>query len=88
MHRTPVPEAASIAELRARMHTLTLPSGVPALARAGVSTGSGDAWFAGWTSHYTAAVRVTSTLTATATDTASGVRELFTAVLDPLQYPS
>ena len=92
MHRTPVLEAASIAELRARMHTLTMPSGVPALTRAGVSTGTGDAWFAGWTSHYTAAVRVTSTLaataTATATDAASVARELFTAVLDPLQYPS
>ncbi len=90
MHRTPVPEAASIAELHARMRTLTLPSGVLALTRAGVSTGTGDAWFAGWTSHYTAAVRVTSmqAATDTATDTASVASELFTAVLDPLQYPS
>lgn len=90
MHRTPVPEASSIAELRARMRTLTLPSGVLALTRAGVSTGTGDAWFAGWTSHYTAAVRVTSmqAATDTATDTASVASELFTAVLDPLQYPS
>ena len=92
MHRTPVPEAASIAELRAGMHTLTLPSGVPALTRAGVSTGTGDTWFAGWTTHYTAAVRVTSTLAPTGTDpaqidTASLASELFTAVLDSLHYP-
>lgn len=102
MHRTPVPEAASVVELRARMRALTLPSGVPALARAGVSAGTGDTWFAGWTTHYTAAVRVALTLTPTEIDpaevdtaeagpdetgTASLARELFTAVLDPLQYP-
>lgn len=92
LHRTPVPEAPSIAELRAGMHTLTLPSGVPALTRAGASTGTGDTWFAGWTTHYTAVVRVTSTLTPTAMDPtqidpASVASELFTTVLNPLQYP-
>lgn len=87
MHRTPIPDAASTAELRAGIVTLTLPSGVSALTRAGVSAGTGDAWFAGWTTHYTAAVRTTSTLTTEEIDVAALTSELFAAVLDPLQYP-
>ena len=80
MQRAPAPEAALIAELRDGMGELTLPSGVSALGRAGASADTGDAWFAGWTTHYTAAVRMTS-----AAPTAPS--ELFAAVLDPLQFP-
>lgn len=86
MHRTAVPAAASIAGLRDGMRTLTLPSGVSALTRTGFSTGTADAWLAGWTDHYTAAVRVTLTPTAQEADAAAMTSELFTAVLDPLQY--
>ncbi len=87
MQRTPVPAAASISELQAGMDALTLPSGVPALGRAGVSAGTGDAWFAGWTTHYTAAVRLTSRLPTAEIDLAPATGELFAAVLDPLQHP-
>ncbi|WP_419854938.1 transglycosylase domain-containing protein [Candidatus Poriferisodalis sp.] len=87
MHHAQVPAATSITELRAGMNSLTLPSGVPAIGRAGISTATGDAWFAGWTTHYTAAVRITSTPAAPAIDVATATGELFAAVLDPLQYP-
>lgn len=87
MERTLVPAATSITELRAGVDSLTLPSGVPALGRAGVSTGTGDAWFAGWTTHYTAAVRITSRLPTAGIDFALATGELFAAVLDPLQHP-
>lgn len=87
MHRTPIPAAVSITELRTGMDTLTLPSGVSALGRAGVSAATGDAWFAGWTTHYTAAVRITSRPPAAEIDLAAATGELFAAVLDPLQYP-
>jgi hypothetical protein len=87
MQRTPVPAAASISELRASMHTLTLPSGVDALGRAGVSAATGDAWFAGWTTHFTAAVRISSTLTTAGVDSAPVTAELFAAVLNPVQHP-
>ena len=87
MQRTPVPAATSITELRAGMDSLTLPSGVPALGRAGVSAGTGDAWFAGWTTHYTAAVRITARPPTAEIDLAPAAGELFAAVLDPLQHP-
>lgn len=87
MEHTMVPAATSIAELRAGMDSLTLPSGAPALGRAGVSTGTGDAWFAGWTTHYTAAVRITSRPPTAGIDLAPATGELFAAVLDPLQHP-
>ena len=96
MHPVEVSEAPSIAELRAGMGALTLPSGASARGRAGISASTGDAWFAGWTTHYTAAVRMTATTTApeTAAEAApwtgagSAPSELFSAVLDPLQFPS
>ncbi|MDE0677704.1 MAG: transglycosylase domain-containing protein [Acidimicrobiaceae bacterium] len=87
MERTLVPAATSITELRAGMDSLTLPSGVPALGRAGVSTGTGDAWFAGWTTHYIAAVRIASKPPTAEIDLATATGELFAAVLDPLQHP-
>lgn len=87
MEHTMVPAATSIAELRAGMDSLTLPSGAPALGRAGVSTGTGDAWFAGWTTHYTAAVRITLRPPTAGIDLAPATGELFAAVLDPLQHP-
>ena len=87
MERTMVPAATSIADLRAGMDSLTLRSGAPALGRAGVSSGTGDAWFAGWTTHYTAAVRITSRPPTAGIDLAPVTGELFAAVLDPLQHP-
>ena len=84
MHRTTVEAAASISELRAGMGTFTLPSGVAAFGRAGVSPQTGDAWFAGWTDHYTVAVRITSSSPPGAIDAASRASALFTTVLDPL----
>jgi len=87
MQRTPVTAATSITELRAGMDSLTLPSGVPALGRAGASAGTGDAWFAGWTTHYTAAVRITARPPTAEIDLAPAAGELFVAVLDPLQHP-
>lgn len=87
MQRTPVLAASSITELRAGMDSLTLPSGVPALGRAGISAGTGDAWFAGWTTHYTAAVRITSRSPAAEIELASATGALFAAVLDPVQHP-
>ena len=87
MQRTQVLEAASVAELRSGMDALTLPSGVEALGRAGVAPETGDAWFVGSTSHYTAAVRITSTSPADPLAAAQRASELFTAVLGPLQYP-
>ena len=87
MQHTPVPAATSITELRAGTDSLTLPSGVPALGRAGVSAGTGDAWFAGWTTHFTAAVRITATPPTAVIDLAPAAGELFAAVLDPLQHP-
>ena len=87
MQRTQVPAATSMTGLRAGMDSLALPSGVPALGRAGVSAGTGDAWFAGWTTHYTAAVRITSRPRTAEIDSASVTGELFAAVLEPLQHP-
>ena len=87
MQRTPVLDAASVAELRSGMDAFTLPSGVEALGRAGVAPETGDAWFVGSTSHYTAAVRITSTSPADPLAAAQRASELFTAVLGPLQYP-
>ena len=83
MQRTPVLDAASVAELRSGMDALTLPSGVEALGRAGVAPETGDAWFVGSTSHYTAAVRITSTTPADPLAAAQRASELFTAVLEP-----
>ncbi len=51
-----VDEEAAIAEMRDSMSSLELRSGVAALGRANSSRATGDTWFAGWTSHYTAAV--------------------------------
>ncbi|WP_419551329.1 transglycosylase domain-containing protein [Candidatus Poriferisodalis sp.] len=87
MNRRTVFEAAVVSQLRADMDTLTLPSGVTALGRAGISPETGDAWFAGWTSHYTAAVRITLNSPRDPVDAASRASQLFAAVLDPLQYP-
>ena len=87
MDRIPVLDAPSLAELRAAMGSFTLPSGVSASGRAGVAAGTGDAWFAGWTTHFTAAVRVTSPSSAAEVDAASRASELFVAVVDPMQYP-
>ena len=84
MQRTAIGEPASISDLRAGMATFTLPWGASALGRAGVSAQTGDAWFAGWTDHYTAAVRVTASSPPGELDAASRANELFTTVLDTL----
>ncbi len=87
MNRTTVFEAAAVSELRPDMDTITLPSGATALGRAGISPETGDAWFVGWTSHYTAAVRITLSSPRGPVDAASRASRLFAAVLDLLQYP-
>ena len=81
----PVLEADAVAQMRAGMDEHSLASGVTAWGRAGVVPHTGDAWFAGWTSHYTAAVRV-SLGNADSAAAATAARELFLAVLEPLQY--
>ncbi|WP_420622201.1 transglycosylase domain-containing protein [Candidatus Poriferisodalis sp.] len=87
VNRRTVFEAAVVSQLRADMDTITLASGVTALGRAGISPETGDAWFAGWTSHYTAVVRITLTPPHEPVDAAERASQLFAAVLDPLQYP-
>ena len=74
----PVLDAAAVARLRAEMDEHTLASGVTAWGRAGAAPETGDAWFAGWTSHYTAAVRDQSQTLRRSTDAAAATaRELF-----------
>ena len=86
-HMTPRPvlDADAIARVRAGMDEHSLASGVTAWGRAGVVPHTGDAWFAGWTSHYTAVVRVNLDASSSAA-AATAARELFLAVLTPLQY--
>lgn len=86
MNRTHVLDADISGQLLASMETLTLQSGVAARGRAGISPESGDAWFAGWTSHYTAVVRITTDSAAAWPDAAAAARDLFVSVLSPLQY--
>lgn len=81
----PVLDADAVARMRAGMDEHSLASGVTAWGRAGVAPQTGDAWFAGWTSHYTAAVRVNLDAPDSAA-AATAARELFLAVLEPLQY--
>ena len=81
----PVLDADAVARMRAGMGEHSLPSGVTAWGRAGVVPQTGDAWFAGWTSHYTAAVRVSLDAPDSAA-AATTARDLFLAVLEPLQY--
>lgn len=81
----PVLDAASVGRLREEMGEHTLASGVTVWGRAGVAADTGDAWFAGWTSHYTAAVRVNLGSASTA-DAVVIARELFLGVLEPLQF--
>ena len=81
----PVLDADAVARMRAGMDEHSLASGVTAWGRAGVVPHTGDAWFAGWTSHFTAAVRV-SLDAADSAAAATAARELFLAVLEPLQY--
>lgn len=87
VQRTRILEAGAAAELRAGMETLVLPSGVTVLGRAGVSTATGDAWFAGSTSQYTAAARITSAAPVETSGAVQRARGLLVDVLHPLQYP-
>lgn len=82
----PALDAAAVARLRDGMGEHTLASGVRAWGRAGVAPATGDAWFAGWTSHYTAAVRVSLSAPRSVDAAATSARELFLEVLEPLQY--
>ena len=81
----PVLDADAVARMRAGMDEHSLASGVTAWGSAGVVPQTGDAWFAGWTSHYTAAVRISLDAPDSAV-AAAAARELFLAVLEPLQY--
>ncbi len=82
----PVLGADAVAQMRGDMDEHTLASGVTAWGRAGVAPDTGDAWFAGWTSHYTAAVRVNLDTSQSAEVAVTTARELFLSVLAPLQY--
>ena len=81
----PALDADAVARMRAGMGEHSLATGVTAWGRAGVVPHTGDAWFAGWTSHYTVAVRVSFDDPDSAA-AATTARELFLAVLEPLQY--
>ncbi len=81
----PVLDADAVTRMRADMGEHTLSTGVTAWGRAGTAPRTGDAWFAGWTSHYTAAVRV-KLKAPQAPAAATTARELFLGVLEPLQY--
>ena len=82
----PVLGADAVARLRADMSEYALASGVTAWGRAGVAPETGDVWFAGWTSHYTAAVRVNFGNSQSVDAAVTAARELFLSVLEPLQY--
>ncbi|WP_419842402.1 transglycosylase domain-containing protein [Candidatus Poriferisodalis sp.] len=83
MRAAAVLDSTVVDELRTAMSPLTLASGATALGRGGHDAGTGDTWFAGWTSHYTAAV-VLAAPPALGGEAAAAANELFAAVLDSL----
>ncbi len=78
--------AAGVRSAVAMMEPFTLGAGVQALGRSAVAPATGDGWFAGWTSHFTAAVRVGISAPSASVEHAETARSLFEEVLSMLQY--
>ena len=86
MVRTEALDAVGVQTAVALMEPFTLGAGVEALGRGAVAPATGDVWFAGWTSHFTAAVRVAIAVPSASVQHSDTARGLFEKVLSTLQY--
>ena len=86
MERAEALDAAGVRSAVALMEPFTLGAGVEAFGRGAVAPGTGDVWFAGWTSHFTAAVRVGLAAPSASVEHAKTALSLFQDVLSTMQY--
>ena len=86
MERTDALDAVGVRSAVAMMEPFTLAAGAEALGRGATTPATGDVWFAGWTSHFTAAVRVGVAEPSASVEHAQTARSLFKEVVGALQY--